>query len=231
MAENDGDKSQEPTQHRRQQAREQGQVAQSQDLTSAALLLGMLIVLAMAGRRLFEFMGLLVARQLGGGVLLSADSASVVANGHAIMSGLAKSLLPVLVMGLALAVGSTLLQVGPLFLADKLAPDMTRLDPFQGLSRIFSMRSLMRLMFGIFKIIIIATVALVSLYDRQQEILNLAALDLTQSAWFAWDICFWTAIKIGDRTVHLGAAGLLLSVAAPGTGFENEPARNAGRNA
>jgi flagellar biosynthetic protein FlhB len=49
VAENDSDKSQEPTQHRRQQAREQGQVASSQDLTSAALLLGMLIVLAMTG--------------------------------------------------------------------------------------------------------------------------------------------------------------------------------------
>ena len=39
--------------------------------------------------------------------------------------------------------------------------------------------------------------ALVSLYNRQEEILNLAALDLSQSAWFAWDICFWTAVKIG----------------------------------
>jgi flagellar biosynthesis protein FlhB len=197
VAENDGDKSQEPTQHRRQQAREQGQVAQSQDLTSAALLLGMLIVLTMAGRRLFEFMGLLVARQLGGGVLLSADSASVVANGHAIIGGLAKALLPILLVGLGLAIGINLMQVGPLFLSDKLAPDLTRLDPLQGLSRIFSIRSLMRLMFGIFKLIIIASVALVSLYDRQQEILNLAALDLTQSAWFTWEICFWTAVKIG----------------------------------
>ena len=98
-------------------------------------------MIAMAGRRLFEFMGLLLARQLGGGVLLSADSTSVVANGHAIMNGLAKALLPVLLMGLALAVTINLLQIGPLFLTDKLAPDITRLDPLQGLSRIFSMRA------------------------------------------------------------------------------------------
>ena len=77
----------------------QGQVASSHDLTSAALLLGMLIVLAMAGRRLFEFMGLLLARQLGGGAWLSADSGSVVANGHAILGGLAEAVLPVLAGG------------------------------------------------------------------------------------------------------------------------------------
>jgi flagellar biosynthetic protein FlhB len=142
-------------------------------------------------------MGMLVARQLSGGALLSADTASVVANVHAILAGLATAVLPVLLVGMALAVAMNLLQIGPLFLADKLAPDITRLDPLQGLQRIFSIRSLMRLLFGIFKLIIIASVALVSLYDRQQEILNLAALELSQSAWIAWDICFWTAIKIG----------------------------------
>ena len=33
------------------------------------------------------------------------------------------------------------------------------------------------MMFGIFKLIIVGSVALVSLYNHQQEILNLAALD------------------------------------------------------
>jgi flagellar biosynthesis protein FlhB len=197
VAEDDGDKSQDATQHRRQQARESGQVAQSQDLTSAALLLGMLIVLAMAGERLFKFLAQLVAQQLGGGPWLSTDPASIVADGHALLSNLAHALLPVLLSSMALAAIITLLQVGPLFLTDKLAPDITRLDPLQGLQRIFSMRSLMRLLFGIFKLSIIAAVALIGLYDRQQEILNLAALDVSQSAWFAWDICFWTAVRIG----------------------------------
>ena len=81
----------------------------------------MLIVLAMSGKRLFEFMGMLVARQLGGGPLLSADSESVVANGHAILGGLTKALLPVLAMGMGLAIMINLLQIGPLFLTDKLA--------------------------------------------------------------------------------------------------------------
>ena len=43
MAEDDGEKSQDPTPHRRQQVREEGQVAHSQDLSSAGLLLGGLV--------------------------------------------------------------------------------------------------------------------------------------------------------------------------------------------
>ncbi len=206
MAESDGDKSQEATQHRRQQAREQGQVASSPDLTSAAMLLGMLLVLSMAGGRLVEFMAQLVTRQLGGGAWLSTDSASIVAVGQGILREMADSLLPVLAAAAALAIIISLLQVGPLFLSDKLAPDISRIDPLAGLQRIFSMRSVMRLLFGIFKLLIISTVALVSLYDKQDDILNLVALDLTQSAWFTWDICFWTAVKIGVALLILSLA-------------------------
>ena len=49
MAEENGEKSQEATPHRRQQAREEGQVAHSQDLGSAVMLLGGLFILTMTG--------------------------------------------------------------------------------------------------------------------------------------------------------------------------------------
>ena len=45
-----GEKSQDPTPHRRQQAREEGQVVHSQDLAAAALLtVGLLLLLTMSG--------------------------------------------------------------------------------------------------------------------------------------------------------------------------------------
>jgi flagellar biosynthetic protein FlhB len=54
MPERDGDKTQEATPHRRQEARKHGQVAKSQDLGSAALLLVGLLVLMMTGGGLIE---------------------------------------------------------------------------------------------------------------------------------------------------------------------------------
>ncbi len=49
MAESAGDKKHEATQYRREQAREQGQVARSQDLGSAVLLLGLIFILNFTG--------------------------------------------------------------------------------------------------------------------------------------------------------------------------------------
>ena len=55
MAESSGEKTFEPTAHRRQQAREQGQVAFSQDLGSAVLLLVGGMLLLMMGGEIVEF--------------------------------------------------------------------------------------------------------------------------------------------------------------------------------
>jgi flagellar biosynthesis protein FlhB len=45
MADDFGDKTEAPTPRRRQEAREEGQVARSPDLTAAAVLLGMFVML------------------------------------------------------------------------------------------------------------------------------------------------------------------------------------------
>ena len=69
----------------------------------------------------------------------------------------------------AAAIAVNLGQVGFLFLPEKLAPDISRIDPLQGLQKIFSLRNLMRLAFGLFKILVIAIVAGVSLYHRARD--------------------------------------------------------------
>ena len=66
MAADDGEKSQDPTPHRRREMRERGQVAQSHDLTSAAVLLGGLTVLVFTGTALLEYLvGFLVGNLSG----------------------------------------------------------------------------------------------------------------------------------------------------------------------
>src|SRR4051794_28374181 len=67
MSEENGEKSQDATPHRRQQSREEGQVAQSQDLTSAGLLLGGLMILVFTGGALLDFLVNFLASYLSGG--------------------------------------------------------------------------------------------------------------------------------------------------------------------
>ena len=95
MAETDGEKTQDATPHRRQQAREEGQVAKSQDLASAALLLVGLASLLWLGRPLIETLARYMADQLGGEPWLSADSQFFVAQEQRLVYALAVSILPI----------------------------------------------------------------------------------------------------------------------------------------
>jgi flagellar biosynthetic protein FlhB len=211
MPEQNGDKSQEPTQHRRQQAREQGQVARSQDLGSAFLLLAGLLILLMMGPRLVEFFGGYAAKQLSRDAWLSADLDFAVSQWTSIVSMLTKYLLPILGLVALAGIVSNLMQVGFLFLPDKVALDLTRIDPLKGLGRIFSLSNGVHLLFGIFKIAVIVGVAYVSLWNQREKILGLSGHGVGEIALLMLQILLWTALKI---------AGALLLLALLDYGFQ-----------
>ncbi len=197
MAEENGEKSQEATPHRRQQAREEGQVAHSQDLGSAVMLLGGLFILTMTGPALLDFLARLLVQQLGGEPWLTGDATFVIERWQELMYRLGQVLLPLLGLGMLLSVLVHLLQVGPMFLPEKMLPDFSRLDPLRGLQRMLSLPNFVRLGLGLFKIAIIASVGLYAIYKHHEEILGLTGLDVAQISWFTWDLCFWTGAKIG----------------------------------
>ncbi len=199
----EGDKSQEPTPHRRQQAREEGQVAKSQDLSSAVLLLLGLMVLMALGGGLIDFLGMLTQRQLGTVQHLNIDAEGAVDMLNNVMAPLGWRMLPIMAAMLFVAVAANVLQVGFLFLPSKLAMDITRLDPIKGAGRLFSLRNVVRLLFGIFKIAVIAAVALASLYAERDAILGLTSLAVPQATYFLVHILLWTSIKIGGALLIL----------------------------
>ncbi len=192
----EGDKSQEPTPHRRQKAREEGQVAKSQDLGSATILLIGLLVLMALGGRLIEFLGAFTTQQLGAVPNLSIDAEGAVNAFHGVVAPLSRHLLPIMGALLLAAVAVNVFQVGFLFLPAKLAPDLTRLDPIKGVGRLVSLRNVVRLLFGIFKIAVIASVAYASLYGERDVILGLTGRTVPQAAYYLVHILLWTSIKI-----------------------------------
>ena len=196
MAEDTGEKSQDPTPHRRQKAREEGQVAKSQDLGSAVVLLGGMLILLLLGGAIVNMFGGLARRQFGGDPWLSADSEFILEQLTGILSEVAGVLLPVFGAVLAVAVLLNVLQIGFLFLPKRLAPDVSRVSPLKGLKRLFSLSSTIRLIMGIFKILLITAVAAWSLYDKREAILSMIDWAPPQIAVFIVEIMIWTAIKI-----------------------------------
>ncbi|HWC89480.1 MAG TPA: EscU/YscU/HrcU family type III secretion system export apparatus switch protein [Pirellulales bacterium] len=192
-----GEKTQDATPHRRQQAREQGQVARSHDLGSALMLIGGVSVLYWFFGPLAEFLSRYMAEQLGGRPWLSADTGFVLGQWQRVLPELAGVMLPIFGLGALLGAIAGVMQVGLLFLPERLMPDIMRLDPLQGLQRIFSLAGAVRLGFGLIKVVIIGSVAWVVIQNERDRILGLALLDVPQIARYALELLFWTSLKIG----------------------------------
>lgn len=198
-----GEKTHEATPYRRQQARQQGHVAKSQDLSSALLLLGALLILMFLGGAVVDFLGAMSHEHLGGQAWVSADRDFMVNKWYGILWSLARVMLPVFGLLLVIALLSNLLQVGFLFLPQKLALDLNRINPLKGFARIFSLSNFVRLGFGVFKIAVIVAVAFWSLWDEREQIMALGTLTVPQIAGFVVEVTIWTCLKIGAALLVL----------------------------
>ena len=171
-----GDKSLEPTPHRRQQARQEGHVAKSQDLGSAAMLLLGVGVVMMLGGGLVGFLVNYCRSQLGGQPVLTVNAESVASQWNATLWALGRYLLPILGLLCLAGVAVNVLQTGFLFLPQKLSFDLSRISPIRGWQRIFSAGGMVHLGFGMFKLIVVFTVAGAVLYNQREALLGLVAL-------------------------------------------------------
>lgn len=195
MPEQNGERSHDPTPHRRRKAREKGQVARSQDLASAIILLAGAVTVLVAGERFVGFLIDYARRQLGGPAMIEADFGGTVGHIHQVAQDAAWALAPIFIVVFLAGVIGHLLQGGLLFLPDRLAPDLNRINPIKGLGRLFSLSNVMRLAFGIFKLFLVATVAIVFLAGQFEAVLNLAFHYPREIASFIADVMVWTTIR------------------------------------
>ena len=150
----------------------------------------------MAGRPRRRNAGRYATDQLGGEPWLSTDPQFFVAHAERMAYALACCLLPIFAVLMFAGIAVHVLQGGFLFLPEKLAPDLTRLDPLQGFARIFSLTNLVRLLMGLLKMAVVAGVAYASLYGQGEKILGLAAMTTPAIAAFLAQVLIWTGMKI-----------------------------------
>ncbi|MCC7474836.1 MAG: EscU/YscU/HrcU family type III secretion system export apparatus switch protein [Pirellulales bacterium] len=197
MAEFAGEKSFEATAHRRQEAREQGQVVYSQDLGSAALLMLGALLLMMFGGGLLKFCAETMRNQLGQVNELRLTQETLVFQVIQVGYGLGMVLLPILGLMMLGGVFGTVLQIGLLWLPDRLTPDISRISPASGLKRIFSLTGVSKLGFGLFKVLIVGIVASAIVWLRWNDVMRSTGLDTPQFAKFLVKMSLDTALWIG----------------------------------
>lgn len=161
MADDSGDKTEQPTQKRLLDARKKGDVAKGKELTSTLTLLVWLVVGALCLRLACERIAALCEG------LLARVAAGWREDGFAHVAALLGwqsvelALLLVAVLVVPVAVLGTLaeyLQAGPVLAFEKVAPKLEHLNPAAGLKRMFSMDNLVELLKGILKTALLLTI-------------------------------------------------------------------------
>jgi len=182
MAETGQDKTEQATPRRQTEARNDGNLAKSQDLTAAIMLLAAIVGLQLFGLRVFSNMRNTVQTLLSGAHTANPTQAGDLGaigaySLRAMVAMLAPLLLVIMAAGLVAIVG----QVGFLITGKPLIPDPKKLNPIKGIQQMFSARSGVRLVLSVGKFILIGAVAGYVIYRDMQKILRLSELAVVQS--------------------------------------------------
>lgn len=208
MAEDLGERTEQPTSKRLTDARQRGQVARSQDLAAALELLVAALFLAAAGGGGVIVLTQLVRRSLSGdtpGDMLDVDAAGPVLAWTA--TQVAIVLVPLLGVMFLAAVLAAVVQFGWLFTTHPLVPRLDRLNPLTGFRRLFGVRNTVRSGVNIVKLVLVSVVAGMVLMRRLPELAALPALDglkamlatgLAAAELVAWLLAVFLAIGLAD---------------------------------
>jgi len=172
------EKTEEPTSKRLSDARKEGRVAQSQDLGSAVILLGGVLLLMFLGARIIKSLGdsFLIIYQLVPTVELNANNVSAYAGSGVWF--IVKLIGPYVLTLLILGVLARLVQVGWLVTPKPLEPRLEKINPFANLKRLLSSVVWVELLKGIFKIVIVGLVAWFALRNELPQFVLLVDQDI-----------------------------------------------------
>ena len=183
-----GDKTEQPTPKKLRDARKEGQVWKSKEATSTLVLLVWLVLggatAALAGARLQALIGS-VLRGFGGDFVTALRNSGWLAV-QTLLLLTAMFMVPVLLVGVL----AEFLQVGPVLAWSRLKPSLDKLNPAEGLKRMFSMDNLVEVVKALAKTAILLALGWIVLRGSLPGLASLArenpqviAPRLEQSLW------------------------------------------------
>ncbi|QDC03787.1 flagellar biosynthesis protein FlhB [Pseudomonas fulva] len=208
MAESESgqDKTEEPTEKRKRDAREKGEIARSKELNTVAVTLaGAGGILAFGGylaETLLEMMRMnfsltreiIVDERSMGAFLLTSGKMAIWA------------VQPILILLFVISFVAPIVLGGFVFSGSLLQPKFSRMNPLSGIKRMFSMNALTELLKALAKFFVILVVAVAVLASDRQALLSIANEPLEQAIIHSLQVVGWSALWM--------SAGLLLIAAA-----------------
>lgn len=205
------ERTEEPTEKRRREFREKGQVAQSREVNTALLLTGTLILWSFYAPFFWEDLRTFLAFFWRLCSEFSVTSLSVQEMLLFILQNMAGLIWPLLLTGLILGFISSYLQIGWLFTFKPLQPDLKKFDPIKGMGKFVSKRSFFEAGKSFGKVFLVAVVAYWTLFTRFDQFLGLAGARLPVLVGFLGHVMFLILLKCCALLVVIAVVDYLFS--------------------
>lgn len=169
-----GEKTEKATPKKRQDTRKKGQVAKSQDVNTAFVLLAGFAVLSFFGSYMKNIVTSIFIFSFEDNMLIPLTENSVSVIFLQMIEQAAYLLIPIMIAAMLAGVLSNYLQIGFLFSTEAIQPKLNKLNPISGFKRIFSWRALVEFIKSILKIVLVGVVVFLVIWSRMDEILILS---------------------------------------------------------
>ncbi len=193
-----GEKTEKATPKKRQESRKKGQVAKSQDVSTAVILLAVFLFLMFGASYIGAVVMDLFRHSFQEYMLMDLTESSFNLITIDLLKQFAILLAPIMGIAFIAAFIGSYVQVGALFSAEPLQPKLEKIDPIKGAKRIFSMRAIVELLKSVLKISFVGAVAFAVLWMRIDEVLGLSFKSVKDSL-----------MVISSMTVQVGIAASL----------------------
>lgn len=191
MAEDLGDRTEEPTARKLSEARERGTVARSVDLAAAIVLAAAAVSIAYLGGNVMSGLGNTLRYELGQGMTeLTSDAMSISA--HLKATTVRSVLLAAPIVGAlaAAAYAAHYLQVGWLFSVKPLMPTWSRLNLVKGLGQLFSQRNAVKSATSVLKLVVVGAISYALVRDSAAAVAALPGLTVAAGFVFMGELIF-----------------------------------------
>ncbi|MZP30549.1 flagellar biosynthesis protein FlhB [Heliobacterium undosum] len=194
------EKTEKPTAKRRSEARKKGQVARSQEINTAIILLFGFLALRYLGVETMDGMERMMVYLLGTVTLEEVTPVRVITTGTIIAIRTMLMIAPFMLAAMAAGLLASYLQVGFMFSTEGLKMNWGKLNVIAGLKNIFSSRSLVELVKSLLKVSVIGYVAFSAVVKHLQLFPKLLGMDvqaaLVAISTVAYDVGFRVAVLL-----------------------------------
>jgi type III secretion protein U len=184
-----GDQTETPTAKRLKDARKDGEAHKSRELTGTAMVLAALLLAWLATQSLGERLGALILRTTE--AIRHPDLATLKSMSVLAAYTLVVSVLPLLLTIAAVAVLVDFLQVGAIFAPKRVAPKMERMNPAEGIKKMFSQEHLVEVVKAVLKTAAIVGIFWLVLRSMLPQLLGLPQAPVAAVGVAHWKVLQW----------------------------------------